>query len=306
MRIAIMGTGGLGGFFGARLAQAGMDVTFIARGESLRVMRDQGLQLHSPNGDFTIHPVQATDTPAEVGPVDLVLLCVKSYDIDAAIDAMRPMIGPATMVIPVQNGVGHVDRLRDALDEPHVLGGMSMVNAHKGAPGVIHHVTDAGQYQLEFGEWGQPVSARCEQVQQLWAAAGISGVAVDNIMERMWWKLAVFGGAAVFAVARGDKGTVWIPEVQALNRQLIEEAVAVAHAQQIPLADTLPEEVRNIADGLPPTYKPSVLVDLEQGRRLETEAINGHISRLGKALGVPTPANDFVYACLKPHMGGAG
>ena len=154
MRIAIMGTGGLGGFFGARLAQAGMDVTFIARGESLRVMRDQGLQLHSPNGDVTIHPLQASDTPAEVGPVDLVLLCVKSYDIDAAIDAMRPLVGPATMVIPVQNGVGHIARLQETLGETHVLGGMSMVNAHKSAPGHIEHVADVGQYQLDVWRMG--------------------------------------------------------------------------------------------------------------------------------------------------------
>lgn len=307
MKIAIMGTGGLGGYFGARLANAGLDVTFIARGETLQSIHTKGLQVHSPQGDLAINPVQATDNPGDIGPVDLVLLCVKSYDLENGIEAIQPMIGPETIIIPVQNGVAHIARLQAALGKKHVFGGISMISAYKGEPGIIHHVADAGQYQLEFGEWSQPVSPRCQQIQQMWQQAGVSGVAVDNIAERMWWKLALFCGAGMFAVARGDKSMVWMPETQALAHRILAEVVAVAQAQQIPLADSLPDDFVKLAESenVPPTYKPSLLVDLEQGNRLEVQATNGFISRLGKELNVPTPANDFIYACLKPHMNGA-
>ena len=305
MKTAIMGTGGLGGFFGGKLAAAGKDVTFIARGDTLRAMREHGIQVHSPHGDFVVDSVQVTENPAEVGIVDQVLLCVKSYDLDSAIEVMRPMIGSDTILIPVLNGVGHIKRLQDTLGTQHVLGGMTMVNAHKGEPGTFHHVADAGPIQLEFGEWAAPISQRCGQVQQLWEQAGISAVALDNIVERMWWKLGAICGGGVFAAARGDKDTAWMPEIEALIRQVIAEEVAVAHAQQIPLPESLPDDIVKLARNLPGTYKPSLLVDLENGRRVEVQAIYGFVSQMGKELNVPTPANDFVYAILKPHMNGA-
>ncbi len=305
MRTAIMGTGGLGGYFGAKLAHAGKDVTFIVRGEALQAMRANGIQVHSPHGDFAVASVQATDNPGDVGPVDQVLFCVKSYDLDNAIEAVRPLIGPETILIPVLNGVGHIDRLQDALGKEHVLGGLTMVNAHKGEPGTFHHVADAGQYQLEFGEWDGPISARCQQVQQLWEQADVHAVAIDNIVERMWWKLGAICGGGVFAAARGDKDTVWMPEIEALIRQVVAEVVAVAHAQQIPVTESLPDDLVKIAGTLPGTYKPSLLVDLENGRRVEAQAIYGFVSQIGKELKVPTPANDFIYAVLKPHMNGA-
>ena len=304
MRTAIMGTGGLGGYFGSKLAHAGMDITFIARGETLHAMHQYGIQVHSPHGDFAVDAVQATDNPGDVGPVDLVLFCVKGYDLDNAIEALQPMIGPKTILIPVLNGVGHVKRLQDTLGEQHILGGMTMVNAHKGEPGIFHHVADAGQYQLEFGEWAGPISSRCEQVQRLLEQADINALAIDNIVERMWWKLGATCGGGVFAAARGDKDKVWIPEIEALVHQVVAEVVAIAHAQQILLSDSLPDDIVKIVGNLPGTYKPSLLVDLENGHRVEAQAIYGFISQMGKELNVQTPAIDFVYAVLKPHITG--
>jgi 2-dehydropantoate 2-reductase len=298
-----MGTGGVGGYLGGRLTYAGLDVTFIARGVTLNVLRESGLQVHSHKGDFATGPVQTTGNPAEVGPVDLILFCVKAYDADHAMQLIRPMIGPETAVVPVLNGIEHIPRLQTTLGKRHVLGGMSLISTHKGAPGVIHHVADAGN-QLDFGEWTGEVSPRCEKIQATLKQAGVTAMAVPNISERMWWKLAGICGVSVFAVMRGDKATVWAPETAALVRQAVAEAVAVAHTQKVPLANTLPDDIVKIADNLPPNYKPSLLVDLENGNRLEVEAMSGAVARLGKEAGVPTPVNDFIYACLKPYVNG--
>jgi 2-dehydropantoate 2-reductase len=248
--------------------------------------------------------VRATADPGEVGPVDLVLLCVKSYDFERAMENMRPMVGPETAVIPVLNGIEHMTRMRMILGDQPVLGGLALVNGHKGEPGVIHHVTDAGPNQLEFGEWTGGVSRRCRLIQEMWQDAAVAAVAVEDISERMWWKLGVIAGVGVFAVIRGDKKTAWAAETKVLVHKTVAEVLAVAQARQVRLADTLPDEVVNIAEGLPPNYKPSLLVDLEHGNRLEVRATNGAVSRLGMESGVPTPVNDFIYACLKPHMNG--
>jgi len=302
MKFAIMGTGGLGGYFGAKLVKAGNDVTFIARGETLQVIREKGLQVYSPDGDFKTDPVQATANPADVGIVDVVLLCVKSYQLDTAIELIKPMIGDETMIIPVLNGITHIAQLQSAFGDKHILGGVGILSAHKGEPGIIHH--RGGNYLL-FGEWQESISPRCEQVQQIMQHAGVNGTAVDDIAKRMWEKLVLICGMGIFAVVRADKGKAWIPEVKALYRQVVEEGIAVAKAQQIPLADTLPDDFVARIEQFPPTLKPSLLVDLENNRTLEVEVMHGHISKLGKQLNVDTLANDFVYACLKPHINGS-
>ncbi len=202
MKIAVMGTGGLGGYFGACLAHSGKDVTFIARGESLQTMHAKGLQVHSPRGDFLVDPVKATDVPGEIGVVDLILFCVKTYHVDDVLESMRPMIGAETVILPMLNGIEHVAKMQTAYGEQHVLGGLAMINAHKGIPGVVHHVADSGQYQLEFGEWAGTTSSRCTAIYDIFNEAGLDTAAVPNIAERMWWKLAVFCGAIVLAVAR--------------------------------------------------------------------------------------------------------
>ena len=303
MKIAVVGVGGLGGYIGGRLAQSGQEVTFIARGERLAALRENGLQVRSPDGEFVIHPVQATDESAEVGPVDLILFCVKTYDVETAAAGLHPLIGPGTALLPVQNGIAHLEQLRAILGNEVVLGGMAMINAHSPAPGVIER--PGGPHRLEFGELGGEPSARCLAIAQAITGAGMEAVVSPKIAERMWWKLVGVCGASVFCLMRANKGRVWdYAETPVLVRQIVAEGVAVAHAQGIALTPTLPDEMVKIANTFPPQYKPSLLVDLEHGRRLEIEAWNGALVRHGKAAGVPTPVNDVIYACLKPYANG--
>ena len=303
MKIAVVGVGGLGGYIGGRLAQSGQDVTFLARGERLAALRQNGLQVRSPDGEFVIRPVQATDDPVEIGPVDLILFCVKTYDVETAAAPLRPLIGPETALLPVQNGIAHLEQLRAILGNEVVLGGMTLINAHSPAPGVIER--PGGSHRLEFGEMGQERSARCAAIAQAISAAGMEAVVSPKIAERMWWKLVGVCGASIFCLMRASKGQVWdFAETPALMHQVLTEAVAVANAHGIALAPTLPDEMVKIAATAPPQYKPSLLVDLEQGRRLEIEAWNGALVRYGKAAGVPTPVNEVIYACLKPYANG--
>lgn len=304
MKIAVVGVGGLGGYIGGRLAHSGQDVTFLARGQRLVALRQNGLHVRSPDGDFVIQPVQATDNPAEIGPVDLILFCVKTYDVATAAEPLRPLVGPGTALLPVQNGIAHIEQLRSILGNEAVLGGMAMINAHSPHPGVIER--PGGPHFIEFGELGGEPSTRCATIAQAITAAGIEAVVSPKIKERMWWKLAIIGGAGVFSVVRGSKAQFWkIPETRDLIRQAVAEGVAVARAHGIALSPTLPDEIIAIGNGNPPQYKPSMLVDLEHGRRLEIDALNGAIVRLGRAAGVPTPVNEVIYACLKPYANGA-
>jgi 2-dehydropantoate 2-reductase len=303
MKIAVVGVGGLGGYIGGRLAQSGQDVTFLARGQRLAALRRNGLQVRNPDEEFMIQPLQATDNPAEVGPVDLILFCVKTYDVETAATPLRPLLGPETALLPVQNGIAHLEQLRAILGNEVVLGGMAMINAHSPAPGVIER--PGGPQFLEFGELDQPTSARCMAIAQAIKGAGIEAVVSPKIAERMWWKLVGVCAASVFCLMRANKGQVWdFAETRTLMHQILAEGVAVARAHGIALAPTLPDEMVKIADTFPPQYKPSLLVDLEHGRRLEIEAWNGALVRYGKAAGVPTPVNEVIYACLKPYANG--
>jgi len=304
MRIAIMGAGGLGSYLGGRMVHAGLDVTFIARGEQLRALRQNGLEVKSAYGDYSLGPVKATDKPTESGPVDLILFCVKSYDTLLAAQLIKPMVVPQTAIIPVLNGIDHVKTLGDVVGSEHVLGGVAMIVAHMIAPGKVEQLGPV--HQLEFGEMGGDISERCISIEETLAATGIEVKAIPNIVERMWWKLCIVCGfAGVFSVVRGNKAVVSkTPEPLALLRQAIVEAVAVAQANGISLSPEIADEILKSLEDASPEYKPSMLVDLEKGRRLELEAVIGIITRSGKDLGVPTPVNDFIYACLKPYING--
>lgn len=303
MKIAVVGVGGLGGYIGGRLAHSGQDVTFIARGQRLAALQQNGLQVRSPDGEFTIQPVQVTDSPATVGPVDLILFAVKTYDVMAAAEPLQPLIEPETALLPVQNGIAHIEQLRTLLGSKVVLGGVVMISAHSPTPGVIER--PGGMHYIEFGEIDGTNSARCAAIAQAITDAGIGAIVSAKIEERMWWKLAGVCGASVFCVMRGNKGQVWqFAETHNLVRQVVAEGVAVAQAHGIALSSAQPEEAFKVFDSVPPQYKPSMLVDLEQGRRLEIEAWNGAIVRYGKQAGVPTPVNDVIYACLKPYVDG--
>lgn len=303
MKIAIMGTGGMGGYIGGQLALAGREVIFIARGEHLKAIQQHGLRIASPSGDFEIKPAHATDNPEEVGVVDLILFCVKTYDAVEAAKLIKPMIGPNTAVLPVLNGVDHIEQLNELCGAEHVLGGVAVIGANISEPGVIKHFAF---YSLVFGEIGGGISSRCKKIQQVLAVDGLEVEAVPNILERMWWKFSgICGVGGVFTVMRGNKETIFrFEETRSLIHQAIAEVVRVAQTKGFPLADSVPDDILSVISNAPPHYKPSTLVDLERGNRLETEALNGALSRHGKEMGVPTPVNDFIYACLKPYANG--
>ncbi len=304
MKIAVVGVGGLGGYIGGRLAHSGQDVTFLARGQRLAALRQNGLQVRSPDGEFVIRPVQATDNPAAVGPVDLILFCVKTYDVVPAAEPLLPLVGPGTALLPVQNGIAHLEQLRSILGHDVVLGGMAMINAHSPTPGVIER--PGGPHHLEFGELGQATSVRCTAIAQALTAAGIEAIVAPKIEERMWWKLVAVCGAGVLCLMRGSKGQVGdFAETKELMRQVLVEGIAVAAGHGITLPATMPDALLTAFASYPPQYKPSLLVDLEHGRRLEIEAWNGALVRYGQAASVPTPVNAVIYACLKPYANGA-
>jgi 2-dehydropantoate 2-reductase len=303
MKIGIMGAGGIGGYVGGRLAHAGCEVVFIARGGHLTAIQQNGLRVESPAGNIEIKPVQATNDPKEIGAVDLILFCVKSYDVVEAANLIKTMIGPNTAILPVLNGVIHIEQLNELYGAEHVLGGFAVLGANISEPGVIKHYSSNS---IIFGEIGGGISSRCDKIEQVMSVPGIEARAVPNIVERMWWKFAMICGFGIFSVMRGDKETIYgFEETRILIHQAITEVVLVAQAKGIPLADSVPDEIlSSITDTAPPHTKPSMLVDLERGKRLEIRALNGAVSRFGKQVGILTPVNDFIYACLQPYSDG--
>ncbi|MEM7034225.1 MAG: 2-dehydropantoate 2-reductase, partial [Chloroflexota bacterium] len=285
-----------------RLAHAGRDVTFVARSQR-EAMEKNGLRVQSFEEDVVVNPVKVASTPAEAGPVDVVLFCVKAYDTEAAAEAMKPLIGDETVVIPVLNGIDHVPIMQRVLGKDAVLGGLTNMTAHVVAPGHVERVGDHGAFQ--FGEVEGGMSPRCEAIHKVLDVPGVPITAIPNITERMWWKLGLISSVSVFPVVHGTKAVVWSrPETRDLIYQAAKEAHAVAEANGISLGDGYPDEVMGLAEDLPMTFKPSMGVALEKGQPLEIEGINGTMVRYGQEAGVPTPVNAFMYACLLPYKDG--
>lgn len=305
MRVAVIGAGGLGGCIGGLMAHAGEDVSLIARGANLDAIRANGLTVKSVSaGEFNL-PLFATDDPTEVGPVDLVLFCVKTYDTDGAAEQIRPLIGPDTIALSVQNGVDGADRIADIIGYEHVIGSMALINAHLDAPGVVVQHTNAG---LEIGELDGGFSQRTEDLGKTLERAGIPCVVRSDIRSSIWIK---FGGflaiAGVESAAQLPAGPLLAcPESRELIRGMLEETAAVAKATGVELKDSYVDDTMGLIDlHIPPTHMASMLVDLRAGRRLEVDSINGALVRLGKEHGVPTPLNFALYAVLKASADGA-
>jgi 2-dehydropantoate 2-reductase len=300
MRIAVMGSGGIGGYFGGRLAQAGEPVTFIARGAHLRAIREQGLQVRSVAGDFHVRP-PATDDPSSLGPVDLVLFAVKSYDTEAAGRACRPLLGAGTGVLCLQNGVDNEERLTEILGAKHVLAGVVHVLSTISAPGVITQI--AGPRTIRFAELDGRLTPRCEQVLEVLTKAGIAATLSPDIQVDLWAKflfIAAHGG--VTALTRLGVGEILgCPETAAFYRAVMEEVASVARARGVALPADAVEKALAFARALDPGMRSSLAHDLEQGRRLEIEALPGAVVRYGREAGVPTPFNLAIYAALKPY-----
>lgn len=300
MRIAVMGSGGVGGYFGGRLAHAGEDMTFLARGAHLEAIQKNGLQVRSVAGDFHVRP-RATHDPSAVGPVDLVLFCVKAYDTDAAGSQVRPMVGPRTVVLCLLNGVDNHERLAAIVGEEHVLAGVVHILSTISAPGVISQT--AGPRTIRFGEKDGRVTARTESVLSVLKGAGIQADISIQIQVDLWEKfLFICAQGGVTALGRLAIGEILAcPETAVFYRGVMEEVAAVGRAKGVPLPVDTVDRAMAFARGLQPGMRSSLAHDLGQGNRLEVETLAGTVVRYGREVGVPTPFNFAIYACLRPH-----
>jgi 2-dehydropantoate 2-reductase len=305
MHIAIIGAGGVGGMYGAALAQAGADVTFVARGAHLQAMRTNGLRVVGPRGDMHIHPCKATDNPAEIGVVDVVLFCVKLWDVESAGASIKSVIGPNTAVIPLQNGIDAADRLIPILGRDAVMGGVAQMSAAIERPGVIRQT---GKFMtLVFGELDGRKSERGAAFQSLCQKAGFDATVTDAIQTALWEKFVLPAvNSAVVSVIRLPFGKLREdPDVMALFSAGFAEAIAVGRALGVPLTSELQTRFLDRVRNFPPEMKPSMTVDMERGNRLELPWLAGKLVALGKEFGVPTPTLSVIYAALKPYANGA-
>jgi 2-dehydropantoate 2-reductase len=301
MRIAVMGTGGVGGYFGGLLARAGEDVTFIARGEHLAALQNGGLHVSSVHGDFDLESVNATDTPSDVGPVDLVLFTVKTYQIEQAAGEMAPLVGPETAILPLQNGVDASERLIRIFGEGPVLGGTCRVVSFVAAPGVIEQKSDFRHITL--GELDGPITPRVNDIAAVLEKAGAQVEVTDNIQKARWTKflfIASFSG--VGAAARAPAGEMMAcPETRATLVQAFREIEALATASGVTLDPDIVEKTMAFCDNMTPGTTASMQRDIMEGRHSELEAQNGFVARRGAELGVPVPAHTFLYSVLLPQ-----
>ena len=305
MRIAVMGAGGVGGYFGAKLAQAGHDVAFVARGRHLAAMRERGLAVRSALGDVHLPKPAVTDNPATLPPADIVLFAVKLWDTEIAAEAIRPLVAHGGVVVPFQNGVGSVERISAIVGAERVMGGVAQIAATIAEPGVISHTGTMAR--LRFGVVLPAQQPAAEALLAACAGAGIDAELVADIRRALWEKfifLAAF--SALTSAARQPIGVLRAdPDLRAALEAAMREAWAVGRAQGIALADDFIAQLMKFADGLPAEMKSSMLNDLVAGNRLEAPWLCGAVARMAAAAGVAAPVNSTLYAALKPYCDGA-
>jgi 2-dehydropantoate 2-reductase len=304
MRIAVMAAGAVGGYFGARLAAAGHDVSFIARGAQLHAITTQGLRVESPLGNLHIADVKATSAPGEVGAVDVVLFAVKLWDTEIAAAAARPLVGASTRVITLQNGVDSVERMQPILGEDHVAGGTTHMASVLSAPGVIAHTSQFAQ--MKCGRVDGRNDPVLDEFVGLARAAGIDASLSADINLDRWKKFTFLVGLS------GATGTLRLPlgpiladpDTRAFFLALMQEVVTVGRASGVAWPPDFAQDRLAFADTTPPGFKASLLHDLERGSRIELDWLAGKVVALGRSLSIPTPANTAVYAALKLHRQG--
>ena len=302
MRVVVMGAGGVGGYFGARLARAGTSVAVIARGKHLAAIRRDGLRVRSQSeGEFVV-PVEATDVPAGP-PVDAILFCVKSFDTRTAATLLRPIVGPDTAVVSLQNGVDNPDIIDEVLGSGHAVGGAAYVFAGIEAAGVIAHRFGG---RLAFGELDGTMRPRVSALKAAFDAAGVPAQVVPDVRRVLWEKyLLICAQAGLTALTRSPSGVVRdTPETWRMYRLVLEELAVLARAAGVALPLEVVDTILAAAAALDRRALSSLHDDLVAGRRLELEALHGHAVRLGERLGVPTPMTFAIYAALKPHAAG--
>ncbi len=300
MRIAVFGTGGAGGYFGARLAQAGEEVVLIARGAHLQAIREHGLRVDSTAGPFVVSPALATDDPAQAGPVDVVMVGVKAWQVPEEAGAIRSMVGPDTVVLPLQNGVEASAQLAAVLGQAHVLGGLCGTVSFVVGPGQIRSIGDT--HFIKFGELDGKRSERAERLAQAFVRAGIKVEIPADINAALWEKfLFVVSWGGVGAVARAPVGTIrTVPQTRELLKQAMCEIFAVARARHVALVDGVVDKTMAFVDSLAPSATTSLQRDLADGKPSELEAWNGAVVRVGREAGVATPLHSFIYSSLLP------
>jgi 2-dehydropantoate 2-reductase len=305
MRIAVIGAGGIGAPYGASLAKAGADVTFVARGAHLAAIRENGLRIEGDRGETDIRPARATDDVAGIGTVDVVLSCVKLWDVEAVAEQIRAIVGPQTAVVPLQNGVDAAERMISILGREPVMGGTAFVTGAIVAPGVVRQT---GTYQrMTFGELDGRISERGQRLRDLCEAAGFEGVLSPDIVVPVWEKFIMLVPlSGLNALSRLPLGK-WRkhPELVALYDAALRETVAVGLAEGVGLSPDSIENGMAMMRSMPPYHMTSMGNDLLRGNRLELPWFAGKVVELGRRHGIPTPANGFIYAALKPYVNGA-
>jgi len=300
MKIAVMGAGALGGFFGGRLAADGHEVWMIARGAHLAAIREKGLRILSPKGDAHLPDVPATGDPSEVGPCDVILFMVKNGDVESAAEAIKPMIRPDTLIVTCQNGISAWERLGDIVGRTHVVPGVARTPGEISEPGVIRHT--AMLDRLIFGEVDGRPSDRCQRLADAMAASGTTPILSENILHQLWSKFVGQSAlASLTTLTRLDIGPL---RENPASRQLFYDATAEGYRVGRAVVPDLPDSVIDdnwaFVESLPYEMHASMLDDLNRGKPLEHEYLSGDIVRLGAQHGVPTPIHSVLYAALKP------
>ena len=304
MRIAVIGTGGVGGTFGGALAKAGGDVVFVARGAHLDSIRSRGLRIEGDRGTTVIAPAQATDDPRTIGTVDIVLFCVKLWDVEAAARQIKPIIGPGTAVIPLQNGIDAPDRLVPILGNSAVMAGTVSVSATIAEPGVIRQTGTV--MSMAFGERDGKSSPRGQRFLALAQRSGFDVVLTDAIDTAIWTKFILLTGVSgVTALTRQPIGKlIGDPDIAALFHDVMTETASVGRAHGVALPEAVVEDRMAAVRATPPGVMASMAHDLLRGNRLELPWLAGKVVELGRRYGIATPTNAAILAGLKPYVGG--
>jgi 2-dehydropantoate 2-reductase len=300
MKIVVMGTGGMGGYYGGLLSRQGHKVTFIARGEHLAAIQKNGVQIKSIHGDFTVSPASATDDPKQVASPDLILFCTKTHSTDKAVQQIRPMIGVDTTVLSLQNGIDAADRIGKVIGIEHMVAGATWISSAVEAPGVIKQVSEFRR--VVVGELDGKNTARIQAIYNAFKETGITAELSENILKVLWTKFIYIAAASSFgSLTRLPIGEYRaVPETRAKIILLLKEVEAVARRQGMELDGDVVEKTVSFIDNNEPKIKPSMLLDVEAGRRTEIESLIGVVGRIGRELGVETPVAEMLYATLLP------
>lgn len=301
MRIAVVGVGGVGAYFGGQLARTGNDVVFVARGAHLNAIRASGLRVDSPDGDFVIYPAQATDDTSTIGPVDVVMLSVKGWQVAEAIETIRPLIGADTFILPLLNGVEASDQLAAVFGAHQVTGGLCGLFGSIVGPGHIRNIM--ARPFIAFGELDNSRSERIEWLRQAFAVAGVQATIAPDIRAALWEKLLLVGPfSGLGAVTRAPIGVMLTqPETRALLEQAMAEIVQLAHARGVAVADDAAAKALAQLAGSPKQATASMQRDILAGRPSELESLTGVVARMAREAGIDAPVHTFLYASLLPQ-----